>query len=68
MSRPLSAALGAVVLLVGAAATLGGLYAAGVELPFLKKAGPDYTGMVEIPLSGSAIPASSADLPLVTSQ
>ena len=48
--------LGTLVLLFGAAATIGGLWAAGVELPFLKS-GPDTRGMVAVPLATRMIPA-----------
>jgi Flp pilus assembly protein CpaB len=49
-------ALGAFALLIGAAATVGGLWAAGVDLPFLD-AGPDTRGMVAVPLTTRPIPA-----------
>jgi Flp pilus assembly protein CpaB len=48
--------LGVFALLVGAAATIGGLWAAGVELPFLKW-GPDVRGMVAVPITTRDIPA-----------
>ena len=48
--------LGMLTLLIGAAATVGGLWAAGVDLPFLKSE-PDYTGMVAVPITTRTIPA-----------
>lgn len=48
--------LGAFTLLSGAAATVGGLWAAGVDLPFLKSK-PDHTGMVAVPITTRTIPA-----------
>ena len=43
-------------LLLGGGATVGGLWAAGVDIPFLKSK-PDYTGMVAVPISTQRIPA-----------
>jgi Flp pilus assembly protein CpaB len=48
--------LGAFTLLIGAAATIGGLWAAGVDLPFLQMA-QDHRGMVAVPITTRPIPA-----------
>jgi Flp pilus assembly protein CpaB len=48
--------IGASALLIGAVATVGGLWAAGVDLPFLRS-GPDTRGMVAIPIAARPIPA-----------
>jgi Flp pilus assembly protein CpaB len=56
-SSPLKAvALVTMALLVGVAATAGGLWVAGVDLPFLKH-GPDTRGMVAVPISARLVPA-----------
>ena len=50
--------LGTLTLLFGAAATVGGLWAAGVDLPFLKSE-PDHTGMVAVPIHDADHPGLS---------
>jgi Flp pilus assembly protein CpaB len=43
-------------LLIGGAATVGGLWAAGVDLPFLNRE-PDTRGMMKVPITTRKIPA-----------
>jgi Flp pilus assembly protein CpaB len=45
-------------LLLGAGGTVGGLWVAGVPLPFVTRA-PDYRGLVPVPVTATQIPAYS---------